>query len=268
MAIGIMEVFLVKAKDLQNNDFLDAGSHPTWNQKFRLYVEFPGSGDNYKVILKLMDHDNFSSDDFIGQATIYVEDLLALGVENGTAELPLAKYRVVTADQSYYGEVQVRVTFTLMAQEEANDEEYGGWKERKDLYYIEPSFFFAPEFLKAIIKNTVECSRCATFEPTPSVFTFEMFNPQFCELMIAEIQNFKKWVEENNVQILRPNKVKKFGVVLDDFGLESMLEKIMDDCIRPVAKGLHVDDSIMTLDVCLGQQFSGGDLYFSGARCD
>jgi hypothetical protein len=39
--------------------------------------------------------------------------LLALGVEKGTAELQTQKYRVVNADKSYRGEIQVGVTFTL-----------------------------------------------------------------------------------------------------------------------------------------------------------
>ena len=41
-----------------------------------------------------------------------MEDLLALGAENGTAELHPRKYSVVSADQTYRGEIQVGVTFT------------------------------------------------------------------------------------------------------------------------------------------------------------
>lgn len=32
--------------------------------------------------------------------------------------------------------------------------------------------------------------------------------------------------------------------------------------------GFHVDDSEVTLNVCLGNQFSGGELFFRGVRCD
>lgn len=32
--------------------------------------------------------------------------------------------------------------------------------------------------------------------------------------------------------------------------------------------GFHVDDSEVTLNVCLGKQFTGGDLFFRGVRCD
>ncbi|XP_021295944.1 elicitor-responsive protein 1 [Herrania umbratica] len=148
MAVGILEVLLVRAKGLEDTDFLGgmdpyviiqykgqerkssvargAGSSPSWNERFTFTVEYPGSGDDYKLTLKIMDKDTFSADDFLGQATIYVEDLLAIGAENGNAELHPSKYSVVQADLSYCGEIQVGVTFARKVEDE---EEYGGWKE-------------------------------------------------------------------------------------------------------------------------------------------
>lgn len=35
-----------------------------------------------------------------------------------------------------------------------------------------------------------------------------------------------------------------------------------------VLLGFHVDDSEVTLNVCLGKHFSGGELFFRGVRCD
>lgn len=32
--------------------------------------------------------------------------------------------------------------------------------------------------------------------------------------------------------------------------------------------GFHVDDSEVTLNVCLGKQFTGGELFFRGVRCE
>lgn len=32
--------------------------------------------------------------------------------------------------------------------------------------------------------------------------------------------------------------MNKFGAVLDDFGLEAMLDKLMNDFIRPISKGI------------------------------
>ncbi|KAJ8550802.1 hypothetical protein K7X08_000172 [Anisodus acutangulus] len=145
-----------------------------------------------------------------------------------------------------------------------------------------------------------------------------MLQPRFCEMLLAEVENFEKWVRETKFRIMRPNTLNRFGVVLDDFGLETMLDKLMEDFIRPISRengrnadgkynmaivsrfeiivqfsflklvdphchhgfvveygvdrdvdlGFHVDDSEVTLNVCLGKQFSGGELFFRGVRCE
>ncbi|XP_008243307.1 PREDICTED: uncharacterized PKHD-type hydroxylase At1g22950-like isoform X2 [Prunus mume] len=108
---------------------------------------------------------------------------------------------------------------------------------------------------------------------------------------------YPRWVIETNFRIMRPNTMNRYGCVLDDFGLETMLDKVMEDFIRPMSRvffpevggstldshhgfvveygtdkdaelGFHVDDSEVTLNVCLGKQFSGGELFFRGIRCD
>ncbi|XP_012089134.1 16 kDa phloem protein 1 isoform X2 [Jatropha curcas] len=151
MAIGILEVELVKAKGLKGTDFLGkidpyvivkykgqeressvasgAGGSPVWNEKLRFKVEYPGVGDDYKLILKIMDKDTFSRDDYLGKATVYVKDLLELGVENGTAEFVPQKYNVVQTNLSYSGEIQIGLTFTVKAEDDNGEEEYGGWKQ-------------------------------------------------------------------------------------------------------------------------------------------
>lgn len=44
------------------------GSKPEWNEKFTFKIEYPSVDGQYKLILKLMDHDTFSSDDYLGEA--------------------------------------------------------------------------------------------------------------------------------------------------------------------------------------------------------
>ncbi|KAL5815532.1 hypothetical protein ACOSQ4_026173 [Xanthoceras sorbifolium] len=167
----------------------------------------------------------------------------------------------------------------------------------RELYTMHPATFFVPSFLKAISDNTEESFRSVISEPSPGVFTFEMLQPQFCELLLAEVENFENWVNEAKLRIMRPNTMNKYGAVLDDFGLETMLDKLMEGFIRPLSKvffaevggstldshhgfvveygkdrdvdlGFHVDDSEVTLNVCLGKQFSGGELFFRGTRCE
>lgn len=51
-------------------------------------------------------------DDLFLLCRIYLKDVVALGVENGTARLHPRKYRVVQADKTYRGEIRVGITFT------------------------------------------------------------------------------------------------------------------------------------------------------------
>lgn len=47
--------------------------------------------------------------------------------------------------------------------------------------------FFVPSFLKAISENSEESFRNIMSEPSPGVFTFEMLQPRFCEMLLAEV---------------------------------------------------------------------------------
>jgi len=116
-------------------------------------------------------------------------------------------------------------------------------------------------------------------------------------MLLEEVENFEKWVHAMKFKIMRPNTMNKYGAVLDDFGLEAMLNQFMEQFVAPISRvfypevgggtldshhafvveygkdrdvelGFHVDDSEVTLNVCLGKQFSGGELYFRGIRCE
>lgn len=50
---------------------------------------------------------------FFSVCRVYVEDLLAIGVGDGAAELQPLKYRVIREDQSYCGEIDVGITFKV-----------------------------------------------------------------------------------------------------------------------------------------------------------
>ncbi|KAG2328917.1 hypothetical protein Bca4012_021467 [Brassica carinata] len=150
MAVGILEVDVISGKGLKRSEFFgkidpyveihykgqtrkssvdkDGGRNPTWNDKLKWRAEFPGSGGDYKLIVKVMDHDTFSADDPIGEATIYVKELLEMGVEKGTAELRPTKYNVVDTDLSFVGEILLGVSYSVMQDRGMDGEEFGGWK--------------------------------------------------------------------------------------------------------------------------------------------
>ncbi|KAK1359476.1 PKHD-type hydroxylase [Heracleum sosnowskyi] len=116
-------------------------------------------------------------------------------------------------------------------------------------------------------------------------------------MLVDEAENFENWVRETGTRILRPNTMNAYGSVLDDFGMERMLDKLMKDYILPMSTiffpevggatldyhhgyvveygtnrddhlDFHVDDSEVTLNVCLGELFTSGEMFFRGVRCD
>lgn len=52
------------------------------------------------------------------------------------------------------------------------------------------------------------------------------------------MENFERWVHETKFRIMRPNTMNRYGAVLDDFGFETMLHKLMAEFIRPISRGI------------------------------
>ena len=90
--------------------------------------------------------------------------------------------------------------------------------------------------------------------------------------------------------------MNNYGTVLDCMGFAPLLQQMMTEWVVPLAAfyypdvdgasmdrhhgfiveyeigkdkslDLHVDGSDVTLNVCLGREFTGGELYFGGVRC-
>ncbi|OIW04809.1 hypothetical protein TanjilG_23707 [Lupinus angustifolius] len=145
MPRGTLEVVLVSAKGLEDNDFLSSidpyviltfraqehkstvkeggGSNPQWNEIFLFTVSDSASELN----LKIMEKDNFNQDDFLGEAIIPIDAVVAEG------SIPETAYNVVK-NEEYCGEIKLALTFN--AEPERNDdqgynaeESYGGWTE-------------------------------------------------------------------------------------------------------------------------------------------
>ncbi|KAK1377549.1 16 kDa phloem protein 2-like [Heracleum sosnowskyi] len=87
-----------------------------WDEKFKFKVDYEGEEDhtNTKLKLRVMDKHQFSSDKLVGETTIYVKDILLLGMEEGNLDIEPQKYRVVRPgpDKTYSGEISVALTFT------------------------------------------------------------------------------------------------------------------------------------------------------------
>ncbi|XP_009408144.2 elicitor-responsive protein 3 [Musa acuminata AAA Group] len=139
MVRGTLEVLLVSAKGLEDVDFFGkmdpyavltyrsqeqksstasgAGSNPEWNETFVFNV----SDNVSELIVKIMDSDTFSKDDFVGEAKIPLEAVFVEGSLTPTI------YSVVK-DQRYCGEIKVGLTFTPVETRGFDEEAFGGWK--------------------------------------------------------------------------------------------------------------------------------------------
>ncbi|XAR54082.1 hypothetical protein NMG60_11029086 [Bertholletia excelsa] len=142
MPRGTLEVVLVSAKGLESTDFLTnmdpyaiiicrtqeqkssiasgKGTTPEWNETFLFTI----SDGVSELRIKIMDSDNMSQDDFVGEAAIPLEPLFAEGSIQPTA------YNV-TKDQEYCGEIKVGLTFTPESglSRGLDEENFGGWKQ-------------------------------------------------------------------------------------------------------------------------------------------
>ncbi|KAI3935581.1 hypothetical protein MKW92_031824 [Papaver armeniacum] len=151
---GTLEVLLGDAYKLKDTDFFGKmdpyviiqfgnqkrkstvargeGKAPVWNEKFTFDVEYPDNirdeHHQYKLNLTIMDKDMFSRDDFVGESTINLTDVLSLGVKNGTSEIRVSS--PVLRNKTYSGEIRVGISFTGKdgnADDKANY--LGGWKQ-------------------------------------------------------------------------------------------------------------------------------------------
>ncbi|XP_023743621.1 elicitor-responsive protein 3 [Lactuca sativa] len=142
MPSGKLEVLLVSAKGLDDTDFFTKmdpyaiitcrtqeqksnvaagqGSSPEWNETFVFSV----SGEVLELVIKIMDSDVISEDDFVGEAKIPLGTLFVEG------NIPPTPYNVVVNDE-FCGEIKVGLQFIPEDTNEYHGEEenFGGWKE-------------------------------------------------------------------------------------------------------------------------------------------
>jgi hypothetical protein len=155
---------------------------------------------------------------------------------------------------------------------------------------------FLPTVVDAVRSNTPVALRRVAEEVHPGVYAFDMLQPQFCRELLEEIEHFEDWRLTEGLKPLRPNSMNNYGNILDTFGFAPFLDSLMREYVAPFAAlfyadvggdsldshhgfvveyqpdkdvklDFHVDACEVTLNVCLGKEFTGGTLYFRGVRC-
>jgi hypothetical protein len=154
----------------------------------------------------------------------------------------------------------------------------------------------APKLAAAMRRQSHEALRSISQEIHPGVVSFDMLQPKFCAELLEEMDHFESWCASVELGQIRPNTMNNYGTVLDSMGFSPLMQQMMTEWVGPFASMLyadvgggsldrhhgfivdyaigkdtsldfHVDESDVTLNVCLGKQFTGGELYFGGVRC-
>ncbi|RYR51517.1 hypothetical protein Ahy_A06g026538 [Arachis hypogaea] len=102
------------------------------------------------------------------------------------------------------------------------------------------------------------------------------------DLQVVALPHLEAEVEESTIKTSNPfilwqfpllNSVDALWTLIMDLllnmgstGIENMVG--FEARYSLLRAGFHVDDSEVTLNICLGKEFSGGELFFRGARCD
>ena len=129
------------------------------------------------------------------------------------------------------------------------------------------------------------------------IYQFPILSQDCVDKWQMELTHFRRWRELHDVDVMVPNSMNNYGVILSDLGAEEPFLQLMKEVISPIAMhvysdvinepltkihpfvveygnhsdrdlGFHVDASDITVNLCLGDEFLGSELYFEGRRCE
>jgi len=115
-----------------------------------------------------------------------------------------------------------------------------------------------------------------------------LFSEAFCRDLIEEVDA----INASGLPLVQPNTMNHYGLVLREFGFDQLWQSLLEVYLRPLysclypelgphlddhhtfivqysegeqnSLGFHYDDAEVTVNLCLGKVFTGGDLYFRG----
>lgn len=157
-----------------------------------------------------------------------------------------------------------------MSKSKLFDEDYFG-DGRDALSEAGRNFYFALSFLHAAVGKVKQ--------PHPEILVFDGFDPRWCSKVLAIAEQAPSEP---------PNSMNKYGKMLSSLGLMSDAKKLLKWFVKPLVRisypdvkltqvsgfivdyskdtqkklTLHYDQSDVTMNICLGRKFTGGDLVF------
>ena len=124
------------------------------------------------------------------------------------------------------------------------------------------------------------------------LYSFPFLKPTYCQQLLEELDFYV----QTGLPVESPNSMNNYGLIIDHIGMSSVITQIREQFISKLSRLLypssggdtldshhafvvsykqgedieldfHYDTSEVTLNVCLGRTFTGGQLYFKGL-CD
>ncbi|XP_030073156.1 2-oxoglutarate and iron-dependent oxygenase domain-containing protein 2 isoform X1 [Microcaecilia unicolor] len=164
--------------------------------------------------------------------------------------------------------------------------------------YVLHDTFLAPEFLETVkFCTSPEADLEGLLRRIQSVsdkriYCLPVFVPEYCNELMEELENF----EQSEMPKGRPNTMNNYGVLLNELGFdETFVTPLRERYLQPLTSLLypdcgggclnshkafvvkysmqedldlscHYDNAEVTLNVCLGKEFTDGNLYFSDMK--
>lgn len=152
---------------------------------------------------------------------------------------------------------------------------------------------FYSKYLTSLIKQKKSVFAKSFVPMGNSIYCGKILNHEFCDYTVNLVKSYpsKKGKVENLTNSMHYNAIstKELGIAnfIDNFS-KNILETIVNSLFPNKVKirfdsthsyivrygpeydrelGLHVDDSLITMNLCLNDGFSGSDLILNGTRC-
>ena len=71
-------------------------------------------------------------------------------------------------------------------------------------------------------------------EVAPGVYAFPLFSDDYCAALIAEVEHFQR----SGLPVRRPNSMNNYGLIVNEIGLEPMIDRLQREVLAPVAEAL------------------------------
>ncbi|MCO4770293.1 MAG: hypothetical protein KDA24_09710 [Deltaproteobacteria bacterium] len=128
------------------------------------------------------------------------------------------------------------------------------------------------------------------------VYRVPLLDPEWALELAQSVGSLEDRARATSVPLTAPNSMHSYGLLAADLALDPLIAELLARVFVPLTSGLfpevdatgldhhhgfvvhygegwerdlslHVDDSEVTVNICLGREFEGGDLLMSGRRC-